>query len=138
MRLHHVAYAVANIEAAMRGFRSIGYVPSGPAIQDAARKVRIQFVSSEAGDLVELVEPVGGGSPVDAYLREARAPSVPYHICLEAEEPLEEAVTRLRGDGFLPLGAPSPAPAIGGRRVCFLYGRPIGLVELLEGEGVGG
>ena len=37
--------------------------------------------------------------------------------------------------GYVQIDAPMPAPAIGGRRVCFLMNRFAGMIELLEKEG---
>ena len=41
----------------------------------------------------------------------------------------------LESGGYTRMDEPTPAPAIGGRRVCFLYSARIGMIELLEGGG---
>lgn len=57
--------------------------------------------------------------------------SRPYHICYECEN-LEEKIRELQSENFLLIREPQPAPAIGNRRVAFMYGENVGQIELLE------
>ena len=57
--------------------------------------------------------------------------NTPYHICYETEQ-FEDDIQALTENGFLSIEEPMPAPAIGGRRVCFLMNAQIGMIELLE------
>ena len=45
---------------------------------------------------------------------------------------LEEELAELEGNGYIRIDEPTPAPAIGGRRVVFLMHPAAGMLELLE------
>lgn len=62
--LHHVAYAVEDIEAALRAAREAGLEPIDPAPRPGIRGSRIAFLNprSTGGVLCELVEPAGAGA----------------------------------------------------------------------------
>ena len=55
----------------------------------------------------------------------------PYHICYETVD-LDASAAELTADGFLAIDTPTPAPALGGRRVVFLTSASAGMIELLE------
>lgn len=57
----------------------------------------------------------------------------PYHICYETAG-LEASIAALTADGFIVIDTPTPAPALGGRRVVFLTSASAGMIELLETE----
>ena len=54
-----------------------------------------------------------------------------YHLCYEAEN-FEKELAELEGNGYIRIDEPTPAPAIGGRRVVFLMHPAAGMLELLE------
>lgn len=128
MRIHHIGYAVADIDAARAAFAALGY-EIGELTRDEGRNVLIAFCRS--GDqLVELIAPAGDGpSPVDSVL--GKNGPAPYHICYAVPD-IREAVKRMRAAGWIVVDRPSPAPAIEGRDVAFLYHRAVGLAELVE------
>ena len=80
------------------------------------------------GYRVELVSPVSADSVVSGLLKKYK--NTPYHICYEAEDP-EGACQELTSSGFIAIDTPTPAPALGGRRVVFLTSPVIGMVELI-------
>ena len=59
------------------------------------------------------------------------ASNAPYHLCYEAEN-FEKELAELEGNGYIRIDEPTPAPAIGGRRVVFLMHPAAGMLELLE------
>lgn len=127
MRLHHVGYAVRDLDAAEAAFAKLGHQISART-DDTVRQVRISWAVLD-GIRVELVAPLSPGSPVDGVLD--KLGPTPYHLCYQVPE-IAEALSALRADGYLPLSAPAPAPAIGGALVVFLYSRVLGLIELVE------
>ncbi|MDR1740324.1 MAG: VOC family protein [Synergistaceae bacterium] len=130
MGIEHVGYAVRDLEAAAAQFALLGFERSGAAVEDTGRGVRILFMHGREGGEIELIAPLEGRpSPVGQWLSK-NGPS-PYHVCCSAPD-IERAVEELRGRGFVVVERPSPAAAMGGRRVAFLYGRDVGLVELAE------
>lgn len=131
MQVHHVAYAVSSIEGCLPSFRILGFEPCGDVVEDASRKVIIQFIGNEQGLLVELVQPMSEDSPASSYLKGSKGSPTPYHLCYEVDD-IEESVAELKKVGFIPIVAAAPAPAIEGKRVIFCYGRKAGLIELVE------
>lgn len=47
-------------------------------------------------------------------------------------EDIEEAVKELKKKRFLPLFRPVQAVALGNKKICFLFNREVGLIELVE------
>lgn len=132
MKIHHIAYAVVSIEAARKKMEYLGYEVSQPVMSDTLRNIKIEFMKhTESGLVIELVEPEGEPNPVSGYLDKNNGMSVPYHICYEVEN-LEQAMEEARGNGFMTIQKPAPAPAIDGRRVAFLFSKDGGMIELAE------
>jgi methylmalonyl-CoA/ethylmalonyl-CoA epimerase len=99
-------------------------------IEDPGLKVRIQFATDTSGVRYELVAPFGEGDPVSGVLTSGQA--ILNHVAYRVAD-LDAALARLRAEGALPLGPPSPAVAFGGRRVVFLLTRLRFILELVEG-----
>lgn len=58
----------------------------------------------------------------------------PYHICYECED-VEAAIKELKEKGYMQTGEVEQAVAISEQsRVCFLYKRTSGLIELVDGK----
>ena len=127
-KVHHVGYAVPAIEAAISEFGALGWTIVGGVTDDMERKVRIQFMQL-GGAVIELVAPLTDDSPIRKTLQ--KGSGTPYHICYEVDS-LEAAEAELKARNFIAFKKPSPAPAIGGRRVEWLYSKNGGILELLE------
>lgn len=129
MVVHHVGYLVKRLEKAAAAFEALGYEAEGGAVCDAYRDVDILFLRLGTCR-VELVCPRSEGSVVAKLLKTYK--NAPYHICYKAEDFAGE-LERLEGAGYLRIDQPAPAPALGGRRVCFLMSPHAGMIEVLEG-----
>jgi methylmalonyl-CoA/ethylmalonyl-CoA epimerase len=128
-RLDHTGFAVAELEGAIELFRDTLGAQVGPIFEDPIQRVRLCFAEYNGGR-VELVAPLGPGSPVDAIVANGGGA---YHLCFQTND-LDAEFERLRGKGFVPASTPQPAVAFGGRRVVFLYNRVAQLIELVEQE----
>jgi methylmalonyl-CoA/ethylmalonyl-CoA epimerase len=131
-RFHHVGLAVRDIAAATHALGATGLLPSEewPDAVDASLKVRLRFLrASPDQPLIELVEGLGDGNPVDQLLQKS-GPG-PYHLCF-AVESLDAASSRLRDHKYRPITGRIPAVAFGGALVQFFYHPHCGLVELVE------
>jgi methylmalonyl-CoA/ethylmalonyl-CoA epimerase len=135
MKLHHIGYAVRNIDDSRKSFELLGFYPVGSEHRDYLRNVDILFMKNMA-DTVELIAIADRNtrSDIDFLTKSGRNQFVgPYHVCFEVRD-LESAVRELREKRFVISSEVAPAPAICGRRVVFLYHKNTGLIELLEGE----
>jgi hypothetical protein len=134
MEIHHVGYAVKDISEAQKSFLSLGYVEESGVTDDEERKSRIKFLRNQLSGLrIELVEPMCDESPAASWLRKNGNSSVPYHICYVMKN-IGGGVKQLQKDLWYPIGKLSPAPAIEGRNVIFMYHPSGGVIELLEAE----
>jgi len=131
LRLHHVGFVVASIEAAAPGFaRSMGAEWDGQIIHDPLQKVRVIFLTTRAGDpQIELIEPAGEDSPVLRFLQEKGGGL--NHVCYEVDD-LEKELAEFRSRGAIIAKRPKPAVAFGGRRIAWVVTAEKLLVELLE------
>lgn len=127
MKVHHIGYAVKNLEQSISAFEALGYT-AGEITSDAGRHIRIAFLQN-GSECVELVAPDGDETPVDGVLKSVGP--TPYHICYEVSN-LEEALNELQKSRWIVTKQPEPAPAIGGAAVAFLYHRRVGMIELVE------
>ncbi len=127
MIFDHIGYAVNNIREAQKAFASVGQY-FGEPVADEFRHVEICF-NNGPDRAIELIAPLDEKSPVSDILR--KRGNSPYHICFVTDN-IEKEIERLCKEGFMPLEKPAPAVAFGGKRVCFLFHRAMGLMELVE------
>lgn len=78
---------------------------------------------------IELLQPRDIHSPVSEILKKSGV--TPYHACYEVDN-IEEAVLKLKKMRYVVIGKPVEAVALGNRKVCFLYNKEVGLIELLK------
>jgi methylmalonyl-CoA/ethylmalonyl-CoA epimerase len=78
---------------------------------------------------VELLAPVDETSPVNKTLEKNGV--TPYHTCYVVEN-IEEAVVQLRKQKYVMVSKPAEAVAFSDSRVCFLFNKNVGLIELVE------
>ena len=128
MKFHHVGVAVKSIEATAAVYVCAGYKKSD-IVYDPIQNVNICWLTRDDAPIVELLAPVDETSPVCKTLEKNGV--TPYHCCYVVES-LEEAVKQLRKEKFVLTSKPEPAVAFCGSRVCFLYNRDVGLIELVE------
>ena len=127
-KFHHVGVATKSIERTSVFFMEAGYEMT-QIISDPIQNVHIAFLQKSDAPLLELVEPVDDKSPVRNILNKSGVSA--YHFCYEVDN-LEDCITQLRQKKFTLLLKPVEAIAFGGRKVCFLYHKDTGLIELLE------
>lgn len=128
LTFHHIGYATYSIEQSLETFTLLGYLLRRIE-EDAINYARLALLVREGFPDVELVEGLGGVSPVENILDKNGV--CPYHICYESNA-FESAIADFRKNGFSLLFRPRPALLFDGRRICYLYHKNIGLIELLE------
>ena len=130
-RVNHIAIAVPDLAAAVASYRDVlGAKVTAPQTLPE-HGVTVVFVELP-NTKVELLEPLGEGSPITAFLEKNPAGGM-HHICYEvadilaARDRLVEGGARILGDG-------SPKTGAHGKPVLFLHPKDFfgTLIELEE------
>lgn len=117
-RLNHVAIVVPDLAAASRLYAdTLGGKVSAPIAQPA-HGVTVVFVELP-NTKIELLEPLGAGSPVQAFLDRNPAGGM-HHICYEVDDILA-ARDKLKADGARVLGDGEPKIGAHDKPVLFLH-----------------
>lgn len=127
-KFHHIGVAVHNINNTAAYYIVAGYEKT-EIVTDIIQNIKICFLSKAGMPLIELLEPVNDKSPVCTTL--SKVGVSPYHICYSVQD-IEMAILDLKKIKFIPLSQPVGAVALGRNRICFLYNKEVGLIELLE------
>lgn len=127
-KFHHIGITVFDIDDTAQYYIDAGYQKTETVI-DAIQNVKICFLTKEGMPMLELLAPVDENSPVNRTLDKMGV--TPYHCCYSVDD-MEGAIARLKKIKFVPLIKAVEACAIGGRRVCFLFNKKVGLIELVE------
>ena len=130
-RLNHIAIAVPDLAAAAAKYRDqLGAAVGAPqALPEHG--VTVVFVDT-GNSKVELLEPLGEGSPIAAFLEKNPAGGM-HHICFEVPD-IGAAVTQLQASGARVLGDGRPRTGAHGNPVIFLHPKDFDgtLIELEE------
>lgn len=127
-KFHHIGVAVNDIEATASVYEQGGYQHSA-TIFDPIQNVKICWLTREGYPTVELLAPVDETSPVCKTLEKNGV--IPYHTCWVVPN-LEDAIVELRKQRYVLSSRPTQAVAFCGSRVCFLFNKAVGLIELVE------
>ena len=130
-RLNHVAIAVPDLGTAIAMYReTLGAQVSEP-VELAEHGVRLVFVDL-GNSKVELMEPLGDGSPIARFLSESPKGGM-HHICYEVTD-IREAAARLIASGSRVLGDGTAKIGAHGNPVLFLHPSDFAgtLIELEE------
>ena len=133
-RINHIAIAVPDLDIAARQWESgLGAVCSAPqALPEHG--VTVVFVE-QPNAKVELMEPLGGDSPIAAFLQRNPAGGM-HHICYEVAD-IRAARDHLVASGARVLGDGEPKTGAHGTPVLFLHPKDF-CGTLIELEEVGG
>ncbi|MEM6847853.1 MAG: methylmalonyl-CoA epimerase [Pseudomonadota bacterium] len=130
-RLNHVAIATPDLASAVAQYRdALGAQVSEPqALPEHG--VRVVFVELP-NTKVELLEPLGEGSPIAAFLERQPAGGM-HHVCYEVRD-IRAAAAQLQAAGARVLGDGEPKIGAHGNPVLFLHPKDMGgvLTELEE------
>ncbi|HVC54475.1 MAG TPA: methylmalonyl-CoA epimerase [Stellaceae bacterium] len=130
-RLNHVAIVVPDVAAAAVLYRdALGARVSEPHPLPA-HGVTVVFVDLP-NSKIELLEPLGEGSPVRGFLDKNPAGGM-HHLCYEVDD-IRLARDRLVGAGARVVGDGTPQPGAHGKPVLFLHPKDFcgTLIELEE------
>ena len=117
-RLHHVASAVPDLEAARALCRdTLGARVSEP-IDEPDHGVTVVFVELP-NTKIELLHPLGDNSPIANFLEKNGSGGI-HHICYEVDD-IDTASARLTSQGARVLGDGKPKIGAHGKPVLFLH-----------------
>lgn len=128
-RLNHVAIAVPDLKAATATYRSVlGATVSDPQAEPD-HGATVAFVDLP-NTKIELLEPLGAGSPISAFLERHPAGGI-HHMCYEVTD-IRVARDHLKANGARVLGDGEPQIGAHGKRVLFLHPKDVcgALIEL--------
>jgi len=127
-KFHHIGYAVKDIIKTAEFYLSAGWRLT--EIQnDLIQNTKIAFLIKKEMPLIELVAPISETSPITSTLEKSGI--TPYHICYEVDN-IEKSIHKLKNLRFLELFEPVKAIAFDNRKICYLYNRDVGLIEILN------
>ncbi|WP_265445912.1 VOC family protein [Acetivibrio straminisolvens] len=126
--MHHLGYAAKTMDASIEEFLKIGRKKVGKTVLDENRRVSIQFMNL-GNYCIELVAPMDTESSINSII--TKSVNTPYHICYSVDN-IDEAVGRLKKEGYVLIERPSCAVAIDSHKDAFLYNRNMGIIELVE------
>ena len=127
-KFHHIGVAVKDIDSTAAIYVEGGYSRSS-AVFDPEQNVTVCWLTRDGYPTVELIAPGDDRSPVSKTLEKVGVS--PYHCCYTADD-IDDAVAKLRKQKYVAIGKPVKAVALRGSRVCFLYNKNVGLIELAE------
>lgn len=127
VELHHTGYRVAGLEKSIRYcVDTLGARMELPPTVISADYVRVCFLEFNGGR-VELIAPVDESKPASGAAPGGR----PDHICFLCGD-FDRRVESARDEGGIVIRPPAPSEAFGGRRMCFVLYRDMGLIEWVE------
>jgi catechol 2,3-dioxygenase-like lactoylglutathione lyase family enzyme len=127
VELHHTGYRVAELEKSIRYWvDTLGARIEMPPTVISADSVLVCFLKFNGGR-VELVASVHQSKPTPRAAPDGR----PDHICFLCGD-FDRRVENARDEGGVIVRPPVPSEAFGGRRMCFVLYRDIGLIEWAE------
>ncbi|KAB2738649.1 methylmalonyl-CoA epimerase [Brucella anthropi] len=130
-RLNHVAIAVPDIDAAAALYR--GKLGAKVTEPQALPEHGVTVVFIDVGNTkIELLEPLGEGSPIAAFLEKNPFGGM-HHLCYEVAD-IIAARDRLKAEGARILGDGEPKTGAHGKPVLFLHPKDFNgtLIELEE------
>ncbi|KAB2721172.1 methylmalonyl-CoA epimerase [Brucella intermedia] len=130
-RLNHVAIAVPDIDAAAALYR--GQLGAKVTEPQALPEHGVTVVFIDVGNTkIELLEPLGEGSPIAAFLEKNPSGGM-HHLCYEVAD-IIAARDRLKAEGARILGDGEPKTGAHGKPVLFLHPKDFNgtLIELEE------
>lgn len=126
--IDHIGYAVRDINETAAPYVAAGWMLS-EIYNEEVQHAKIAFLTKPGMTTIELVSPHEGPSPVDEFLEQGGVQ--PYHICYVVED-IMAALEALHEEDFMPLFWPVESVAMHDKKICYLYNKNVGLIEIVE------
>lgn len=125
---HHIGVATKDIEATASEYELGGYTRSA-TVFDPIQNVNICWLTKDGSPTIELLAPANEKSPVNKTIEKNGV--APYHCCYVVDN-INDAVDELKKQKYVMVSKPAEAVAFKGSRVCFVFNKNVGLIELVE------
>jgi methylmalonyl-CoA/ethylmalonyl-CoA epimerase len=138
-KIHHIGYAVQDIEKSTKIFSLLDYKIENKIIDDIERNIKILFIynSNVNIELIQILD-LNKKSPIDFLFKKDfffPGNGIPYHICYSVNN-IDKAIDNLnKKSHFLIVQPKAKAIALAENNVIFLLNKDIGIIELLESNG---
>lgn len=129
-KVNHIGIATKDYKETAAFYEAVGYNETVGGY-DPYQNVYGYFYKAEGKPTIELLSPYDEKSPINNILEKNGV--TPYHLCYEINCTIEEAVKEMKADKFMMISRPTHSDNLKGR-VCFLFHKNVGVVELLEYE----
>lgn len=129
-KFHHIGVATNSIDSTSVYYKNAGYSKT-ETVFDPIQNVNISFLNKNGMPMVELLEPVDEKSPINKIIKTSGVS--PYHCCYVVDD-INDAIIELRKQKYVMLSMPVEAVALDNRKICFLFNKEVGLIELLESK----
>lgn len=128
--LHHVGIVVADISSACKSYVSrFGYEVKSKVIHDIEQTAYVQFLRMPGDSTyIELVSPDSHQSKLSSALKKGGGLN---HLCYATPD-IDSTITSMSSTGMRLIHKPVPAVAFPGRKIAWLVGKDLALVELVE------
>ena len=131
-KVNHIGVATRNYKDTAAFYEALGYHETAGGY-DPYQNVYGYFYEADGMPTIELLAPHDEKSPINKILEKNGV--TPYHLCYEINCTIEEAMKELKANRFMVIAKPTHSDNLKGR-VCFLFHKDVGIIELLEYEKV--
>jgi methylmalonyl-CoA/ethylmalonyl-CoA epimerase len=134
IKVNHIGMVVPNIEAFLEGNAILyGAFRQSALIVNTVQQVKEMFIS-DGRVVIELLEPIGEGSPISGFLRRNRYGGL-IHVGFNVSD-LDSALLGIEAAGGKVIVSPVADPGFDGRRIAFvvLNGQVTELIECGLGD----
>mgnify|MGYP001160155290 CR=1 FL=1 len=132
VKINHIGIATSNYKQTAAFYLALGYRKTIGGY-DQNQNVYGYFYEAVGMPTIELLSPFDENSPINKVLEKNGV--IPYHLCYELIDiELDDAIKNLRENKFVLISQPTISISLGNRRVCFLFHKDVGIIELLEHE----
>ena len=128
LKFHHIGIACSKIKKSVELYKKLGYSCS-EIIYDPIQNVNLCFLKKNDSPMIELVGCIDTSSNLNNILK--KNGTIPYHTCYETKN-IRDQINSLIEKGFILMMKPVKAIAFSNRKICFMYNRNVGIIELLE------
>jgi len=132
MKVDHLGCLVEKMEPALKAYAALGFVQKTELVKDNYRAIDIIFMEKD-GLKIELICPWEEESKFTEL--KSKKGVGPYHLCYVSdciENEIKQMCAVGERGGYVQITKMLEAPALGNKRVVFLYHKQLGIIEILE------